>query len=57
MHIHVVTYITVIFWIKLKLKMYISLTYYFLLKDALVWSLLRVLGYDASLVLTRADAC
>jgi hypothetical protein len=26
MHIHVVTYITVIFWIKLKLKMYISLT-------------------------------
>jgi hypothetical protein len=25
-HIHVVTYITVIFWIKLKLKMYISLT-------------------------------
>jgi hypothetical protein len=26
MHIHVVTYITVIFWIKLKLKMPISLT-------------------------------
>jgi hypothetical protein len=26
MHIHVVTYITVIFWIKLKLKMTISLT-------------------------------
>jgi hypothetical protein len=26
MHIHVVTYITVIFWIKLKLKMHISLT-------------------------------
>jgi hypothetical protein len=26
MHIHVVTYITVIFWIKLKLKMSISLT-------------------------------
>jgi hypothetical protein len=26
MHIHVVTYITVIFSIKLKLKMYISLT-------------------------------
>jgi hypothetical protein len=27
MHIHVVTYITVIFWIKLKLEMPISLTY------------------------------
>jgi hypothetical protein len=27
MHIHVVTYITVIFWIKLKLKMSISLTF------------------------------
>jgi hypothetical protein len=27
MHIHVVTYITVIFWIKLKLKMSISPTY------------------------------
>jgi hypothetical protein len=26
MHIHVVTYISVIFWIKLKLKMPISLT-------------------------------
>jgi hypothetical protein len=26
MHIHVITYITVIFWIKLKLKMPISLT-------------------------------
>ena len=26
MHIHVVTYITVIFWIKLKLKTHISLT-------------------------------
>jgi hypothetical protein len=26
MHIHVITYITVIFWIKLKLKMHISLT-------------------------------
>jgi hypothetical protein len=26
MHIHVVTYITMIFWIKLKLKMPISLT-------------------------------
>ena len=26
MHIYVVTYITLIFWIKLKLKMYISLT-------------------------------
>jgi hypothetical protein len=26
MHIYIVTYITVIFWIKLKLKMHISLT-------------------------------
>jgi hypothetical protein len=26
MHIHVITYITVVFWIKLKLKMPISLT-------------------------------
>jgi hypothetical protein len=26
MHIHVVTYITLVFWIKLKLKMSISLT-------------------------------
>jgi hypothetical protein len=26
MHIHVVTYITMVFWIKLKLKMHISLT-------------------------------
>jgi hypothetical protein len=27
MHIHVITYITVIFWIKLKLKMSISSTH------------------------------
>jgi hypothetical protein len=26
MHIHVITYITLVFWIKLKLKMHISLT-------------------------------